>query len=102
MAFRFSFAAPFHVGGFHVGGVSLARPRAALASPPPEPFKSDDAKDDLLTTEQHFFLEQVRRECCRYSKPQLEEKLLEALTLMLRKDTLLKRTVFRWSDHTGE
>jgi hypothetical protein len=76
---------------------------AGPASPQP-PWRKDDDKElgNLLTMEQKFFLAQVRMECKQYTKKQLEEKLLEALTLMLRKDTLLKSRVFRWADYTGE
>ena len=66
----------------------------AFAAIPPSPPPSDQGKDDLLTVEDRFRLESFRRVLPLLSRADLEDRFMDLLTLMARKDQLLKKMGF--------
>lgn len=71
---------------------------AAPAPPPRDPRDSRDPLDDLLSVEQKFTIESVRRELPTLSREVLERRLLDLLGLMMRRESMMRKLGIRPSD----
>lgn len=76
------------------------RPVLFAASVPPPPRRpmpplgdgdSPDPDKSLLSMEQRFFLETTWREMSAWTREQLEDQLIRALALMMRKDAMIRK-----------